>query len=144
MNWASELNRDVRMQVFAHLSASNHWESLTLLTGVLSVRLVPRLQNHTHLHSKPWALHQDHAHSLKRDGVSGQLMLWCLLSKNLWVLEQRASKRAAGRFSRACLDYLPPPWLSASVCLFSIVPWLCSRETSMHILVVSLCGKLHS
>lgn len=36
--------------------------------------------------------------------------LWCLLSKNLWVLEQKAWKPVTGSYSRSCLDY------PASIC----------------------------
>lgn len=65
------------------------YSSLPLTTESLTFQL--------ELHSEPRALHQDHIHSLERDGVSGELMLWCwalmFAVKNLWVLEQRAWKQ---------------------------------------------------
>lgn len=130
MSWASELNRSVRTQ--APPSSSNPWEA-NPLTGGLSVRLAPRLHNNTHLHNEPWALHQDHIHSLKRDGVGGMLML----SLQALMFAVKKTPVSAGAQSMGARSWHLLPVMPGLSCLhlFSVVPWLCSCEASVYILV---------
>lgn len=83
-------------------------ESLALLTGVLSVRSAPHLQNNTRLHNEPLSTSSGQSPQPEEMESVGSsccnFQLWCWLSKNLWVLEQRAWKPVAGSCSGSRLD----------------------------------------
>ena len=76
------------------------YSSLPLTTESLTFQL--------ELHSEPRALHQDHIHSLERDGVSGELMLWILSSDVCCQKPVSAGAESmeaiADSYSRSCLD----------------------------------------
>lgn len=125
------------MQVFAHLSASNHWESGPSDWSFVSSFSTSSSKQYSFAQ---WTLeHFIRTRSTfwrEMESVGSlccNFQLWCWLSKNLWVLEQSMEATLQ-------LLWVTTPWLSC-LHLFSIVPWLCSCETCIHILVVWVCVK---